>query len=265
LDGEGENSPFAEALIKHLSEPGLEIRLAMTKVRADVEASTDGKQTPWESTNLTGFYYFKPRAAIGNSENMNSDNSLTSTSPELDLEYWKSVKDSSDPALLNTYIKRFPRGVYRDLAESKLKIIEDKGSRLSLSGEGNVATPSLDESALAKRTEAKSKPETQEPTSKGGARAQSPASKKTKSTTSLVVSKRRQPVENETAKDSNGGGSDQSSYLAKLTRMNSAVWSVPPGATIIGPKSARNFRVLYKGREYRCHPGGLNRVICKAQ
>ena len=36
LDGESENSPYAEALVKHLAEPGLEISLLFRKVRDEV-------------------------------------------------------------------------------------------------------------------------------------------------------------------------------------------------------------------------------------
>ena len=36
LDGEGRNSPFTSALLKHLATPGLHVSLMMQRVRADV-------------------------------------------------------------------------------------------------------------------------------------------------------------------------------------------------------------------------------------
>ena len=35
LDGEGENSPFATALVRHIAQPGLDLRIAFGKVRDD--------------------------------------------------------------------------------------------------------------------------------------------------------------------------------------------------------------------------------------
>src|SRR5262249_37456103 len=52
LDGDGTNSPFTTALAKHLHTPGLEIRQMLTRVRADVLASTHNRQTPWDNSSL---------------------------------------------------------------------------------------------------------------------------------------------------------------------------------------------------------------------
>jgi tetratricopeptide (TPR) repeat protein len=54
LDGEGRNSPFTAALLKHLSTPGLEIATLMRRVRADVIVATREKQVPWDHSSLIG-------------------------------------------------------------------------------------------------------------------------------------------------------------------------------------------------------------------
>ena len=46
-DGEGDHSPFTTALLKHLGEPGLDIRRALRRVRDDVRMSTQGQQEPF--------------------------------------------------------------------------------------------------------------------------------------------------------------------------------------------------------------------------
>lgn len=53
-DGVGRNSPYTEALLKHLGEPGVDIALTMRKVRRDVLTATNDKQLPWEVASLTG-------------------------------------------------------------------------------------------------------------------------------------------------------------------------------------------------------------------
>ena len=54
LDGEGRNSPFTTALLKHLATPGLDIAPLMRRVRADVIAATREKQVPWDHSSLIG-------------------------------------------------------------------------------------------------------------------------------------------------------------------------------------------------------------------
>jgi hypothetical protein len=60
LDGSGDNSPFTAALIKIAREPGLPIEQAFKQMRLAVHKATDGRQTPWESTSLTGDFVFFP-------------------------------------------------------------------------------------------------------------------------------------------------------------------------------------------------------------
>jgi tetratricopeptide (TPR) repeat protein len=60
LDGEGENSPFAQALIAHIGEPGLEINMLFRKVRDDVKSRTNGQQEPFTYGSLPAEeLYFK--------------------------------------------------------------------------------------------------------------------------------------------------------------------------------------------------------------
>src|SRR5215216_7293587 len=53
-DGGGENSPFAAALVKHLSVPGLDIRLAFGRVRDDVLKRSRTRQEPFIYGSLGG-------------------------------------------------------------------------------------------------------------------------------------------------------------------------------------------------------------------
>jgi Caspase domain len=53
-DGDGVNSPYATALIRHLAEPGLDIRIALGRVRDDVVSMTGGRQEPFIYGSLGG-------------------------------------------------------------------------------------------------------------------------------------------------------------------------------------------------------------------
>src|SRR5581483_981172 len=53
-DGDGVNSPYATALLRHLAEPGVDIRIALGKVRDDVIDMTGGRQEPFIYGSLGG-------------------------------------------------------------------------------------------------------------------------------------------------------------------------------------------------------------------
>ncbi|MDM8166716.1 caspase family protein [Roseovarius sp.] len=57
LDGEGDNSPFAAALVRHLGTSGLELRTALTLVQQDVYDRTRGTQLPYVESGLPGLYF----------------------------------------------------------------------------------------------------------------------------------------------------------------------------------------------------------------
>jgi Tfp pilus assembly protein PilF len=60
LDGDTENNPFAEALLKHVAEPGLEINLLFRRVRDEVLTRTSRQQEPFTYGSLPAqAFYFK--------------------------------------------------------------------------------------------------------------------------------------------------------------------------------------------------------------
>jgi hypothetical protein len=63
LDGQGRNSPFTAALVRHMGVKGRNLPATMIEVRKDVVAATGGKQVPWDHSALTGDFFFAPGAA----------------------------------------------------------------------------------------------------------------------------------------------------------------------------------------------------------
>ena len=59
-DGSGRNSPFAGALVKHLSTSKNDLSAILMAVRNDVMKETQRRQVPWEHSALTGRFYFSP-------------------------------------------------------------------------------------------------------------------------------------------------------------------------------------------------------------
>jgi hypothetical protein len=64
LDGSGEHSPFTSAFLHLAREPNVPIEQLFKRVRLEVNHSTDGEQTPWESSSLTSDFYFFGDTAV---------------------------------------------------------------------------------------------------------------------------------------------------------------------------------------------------------
>src|ERR1700738_1539323 len=129
LDGqEGTNSPVTRALMANIAKPGVEIQEAMTKVRTQVNEETDKGQLPWGHTNLIGSVYLNPVASANPGrppEEPNTPAVTSSSAPEVELEFWRSIKDSNKPEELNAYLTNYPNGQFKSLALSRIASLEN--------------------------------------------------------------------------------------------------------------------------------------------
>ena len=64
LDGDGGHSPYTSAFLNLAREPNVPIEQLFKRIRLDVAHSTDGAQTPWESSSLTSDFYFFGDTAV---------------------------------------------------------------------------------------------------------------------------------------------------------------------------------------------------------
>lgn len=63
-DGAGGNSPFTQALLAHIGDPGLDVRLMFGRVRDDVRRSTNNRQSPSVYASMGGeSFAFNPGPA----------------------------------------------------------------------------------------------------------------------------------------------------------------------------------------------------------
>jgi hypothetical protein len=129
LDGqEGTNSPFTRALIAHITTPGVEIQQAMTEVRAQVNEETNKGQLPWGHTNLIGSVYLNPVAAPAPGAAAGAAPAAvaaTSGGSDVQLEFWRSVKESNKPEELNAYLTNYPNGQFKSLALARIASLEN--------------------------------------------------------------------------------------------------------------------------------------------
>jgi hypothetical protein len=126
LDGVGRNSPYADALLRHLEVPGNDVSGVLVEVRNDVLKATGGKQVPWEHTSLTGQVYLKGGPTPATGEPAARLPAARGQDAELEIAFWNSVKDSTSPALIEAYLERYPKGTFAGLA--KVMVAQLKGA-----------------------------------------------------------------------------------------------------------------------------------------
>jgi peptidoglycan hydrolase-like protein with peptidoglycan-binding domain len=122
--------PFTRALLSNIAQPGVEIRHALTKVRAQVSKETNRAQLPWENTNLTGFFYVNQQgaattASIG-APGAPSE-ARSNASNEIELEFWRSVRTGDRAEEYSAYLARFPHGNFVSIARLRLAALQTAG------------------------------------------------------------------------------------------------------------------------------------------
>src|SRR6516225_2683535 len=179
-DGDGQHSPFTSAILKNLTIPGLDIRLAFGRVKDEVMRVTGSRQEPfvygslggsnfplvpapkvqgsseaeirgdyelvakvgtrraWEvfiNTHKTGFYADLARAQLAAlPEEEQVSNSVTRSkggqqpsggrdSSSQEAIEWNKIKGSSDPAVFENFIQRFPNAPLAIIAQKKLDVL----------------------------------------------------------------------------------------------------------------------------------------------
>ncbi len=61
-DGQGRNGVYTRYLLREIQKPELKIEDVLKNVRIAVTRETGDRQVPWESSSLTGDFYFSPKA-----------------------------------------------------------------------------------------------------------------------------------------------------------------------------------------------------------
>ena len=166
LDGDGKNSPFATALVHHLTTPGLDLRKAF--VRDDVLKATNNRQEPFVYGSLGGNDVAlvpapAPLPAVAAPAAASSSNSARNEA-RIDYELAEHV---GTKAAWDVFINNYPSGFYTDLAKvqrdktiaeearlaatQKAKAAADEKARLA--AEGAQAAEQAKAAAAAKAAE----------------------------------------------------------------------------------------------------------------
>ncbi len=116
-DGDGTNSTYTRALARAIKTPGAKVEEVFKTVRVNVVDRTQGRQVPWESSSLTGDFVFQEK--LPEPEPVVTA-SIQQTNQVVEIEYWKSIANSTDPVLFEAYIAEYPNGLFRSIAEQRV-------------------------------------------------------------------------------------------------------------------------------------------------
>jgi Caspase domain len=154
--GDDAHSPFTTALLRHLPEPGEDIRFAFGRIRDDVLKATDKRQRPFVYGSLGGdhislvpgqlalndvrgdydradkvgtrraFEIFLAQYSTGYYADLARE-ALSKLPPPAsdDARVWEKIKDTTDQAALRNFIKRFADSPLATNAEHRLQVLAD--------------------------------------------------------------------------------------------------------------------------------------------
>jgi Caspase domain/Sel1 repeat len=129
-DGDGRNSPYTAALLKHLGTRGLEVSFVFRKVRDDVMAATSRRQQPFVYGSLSSkaIYLRAPDSAASvPAQPVVVQTAAPGTGRSMDVAVWESINRSTDAALFESFLKQFPQSPRSAEAQTRLAALRAGG------------------------------------------------------------------------------------------------------------------------------------------
>ncbi|EAQ36015.1 peptidase C14, caspase catalytic subunit p20 [Nitrobacter sp. Nb-311A] len=132
-DGEGKHSPFTTALLKNLTVPGLDIRLAFGRVRDEVMKLTGARQEPFVYGSLGGGNISLVPPPV-----VEKEPEVADVKGDFEL-----VAKINSPRAWEVFINTYKTGFYADLARAQLASLTSKTAPGVVRDTGNVSVASL--------------------------------------------------------------------------------------------------------------------------
>jgi hypothetical protein len=133
----GRNSWFTEALADYISQAGLtvEINEMFTRVKKRVSDATEGRQTPWTTSNLTAsFYFHQPLNADAENDSTLTQKWMADVRVREQREEWSEAID-----LVNQVLQKHPGGAIEELAGKRMPYLTARKLALTRFQAGDYA------------------------------------------------------------------------------------------------------------------------------
>ena len=117
-DGDGRNGTFTAGLLKAFKGRDLSLDGVLTVASAEVERTTNNRQTPYVNGPKTVQKQFLFAVTVNPG------------AQQIEGEFWASIKDSRDAADFEAYLEQYPKGNFRKLVENRLKSLRTAATAL---------------------------------------------------------------------------------------------------------------------------------------
>ncbi len=111
-DGDGANGLYTGALLEAMNNKNQPIELVIKKVVSIVKNISKNQQEPWMEGSIDGEFCFG-ECVLTNLNTVSDDRAL-----------WEVVKNSRDVNDLIAYVKKFPKGLFSDIAINRINILQ---------------------------------------------------------------------------------------------------------------------------------------------
>ena len=130
-DGGSKNSPFATALVEHLTQPGLDLRKAFGFVRDDVLKATGNTQEPFTYGSLGGNDVALVPALPAPAAPVDQDATMR-------RDYELALQIATKP-VWDSFISKYPSGFYTELAKAQRDKLAAEAARVEATNKAKAA------------------------------------------------------------------------------------------------------------------------------
>jgi tRNA A-37 threonylcarbamoyl transferase component Bud32 len=99
----------------------------------------------------------RPAAAVGGGTHSGTQSATQAGNQEIELEFWRAIKDGTDPDDFELYVQQFPTGIYAALAKRKIAKLRGAATDDETSPESNKQERKEADEAARKEAEARAK------------------------------------------------------------------------------------------------------------
>jgi Caspase domain len=145
-DGDGRNSPFTTALLRHIETPGLEISFLFRRVRDDVMTATKREQQPFVYGSLSKEEIYLRAPAVTAPARLSADPVVAA--PAEDEKFWQTIQTSTVVGLYEEFLSRYPRSSH--VAEARQRIKDFRSKEVAAASSATVSSRPEDNSKRVK-------------------------------------------------------------------------------------------------------------------
>jgi uncharacterized caspase-like protein len=133
-DGGGANGLYTEELVRAIRVPGRRIEEVFKTSRVAVLLRTEEQQVPWESSSLTGdFYFFPPKDGAVQPASLSPAETPAAAASDADEEAanrkWVVLAESEDTDALRAFVDAYPHSPLVVLARRRIEVLTKSQDR----------------------------------------------------------------------------------------------------------------------------------------